>query len=98
MKRKSEKEIKLLLLNLFWDTRVDPDKLIRLLTGKIERIGSIDRSNLYYRILNSFDWHTILKIVPHSDLKTLLDDNILNRIHPKDLREKYLYARKVLSE
>jgi hypothetical protein len=98
MKIKSDDEIKSLLLNLFWDAKVDPDELLGLFTGKIERIGSIDRSSLYYRILTSFDWHTILKIVPLSNLKALLDDDIINRIHPKDLKDKYLYARSVLSE
>ncbi len=98
MKTKSDDEIKSLLLNLFWDAKVDSNELLRLFTGKIERIGSIDRSNLYYRLLTSYDWYTILKIVPPSDLKTLIDDNIINRIHPKDLKDKYLYARSVLSE
>jgi hypothetical protein len=95
MKTKTENKLRSLL---FWDTKVNPDELLRLFTGKIERIGSIDRSNLYYRILTSYDWYTILKIVSPSDLKTILDDDIINRIYPKSLKEKYIYARNVLSE
>ena len=91
-------EIKSLLSKLFWDQRVSPDELLQLFTGKIDKIGSIDRSKIYYRILRSYDWYTILKIVPHKNLKAMLSNDVLNRIYPKDLKEKYLYARSVLSE
>jgi len=76
---------------------IDPDDLCRLLSGEIDNIGSTNQSNLFYRILTSYDWYTILKLIPRKELKKLLGDDILNRIRPKDLKEKYLYARNVIS-
>ena len=98
MEKLSETEIKSLLTKFFWELNVNSDKLFLLLKGKIKKTGGIDRSNLYYRILTSCDWYTILKLIPRKDLNSLLKDEVLNRIFPKDLRDKYFYARKILSE
>lgn len=76
---------------------INPDQLYMLLMGKIDKIGSIRQSNLFYRILTSYDWYTILKLIPPQEFNKLLEDDILNRIRPKDLKEKYLYARNVIS-
>ncbi len=97
MKKLSKPKIESLLAQLYWDTHVKTGDLYRLLKGKIDEIGHIDKFNLYYRILKTFDWYTILKIIPQKDLIDLLSDNVLERIHPKDLKNKYHYARSVLS-
>jgi len=78
--------------------KIDPNELYRLFSGEIDKIGAIKQSNLFYRILTSYDWYTILKLIPPKDFDKLLGDDILNRIRPKDLKEKYLYARKVISK
>ena len=45
------------LAALYWDTDVEPTQLERLLRGDIERIGHIDRINLYRRLLMTYDWY-----------------------------------------
>jgi len=77
---------------------INPDQLYMLLMGEIDKIGPIQQSNLFYRILTSYDWYTVLKLIPPKELNKLLEDDILNRIRPKDLKDKYLYARNVISK
>ena len=96
MKMLSEPEIKNMLSRLYWDVKVQPDQLHELLKGKIERIGCVDILNLYYRMLMTYDWYTILKIVPADKLGELLSDAVLERIRFKDLKEKFLYARQII--
>lgn len=96
MKMLSEPEIKNMLSRLYWDVKVQPDQLHELLKGKIERIGHVDILNLYYRMLMTYDWYTILKIVPADKLGELLSDAVLERIRFKDLKEKFLYARQII--
>lgn len=98
MKRFSKKQIKSLLSKLYWDIEINSDDLYRLLLGEVDKIGTINQTNLFYRILTSYDWYTILKLIPPEEFNKLLGDDILNRIRPKDLKEKYLYARKVISK
>ena len=96
MKPLSETEIKNLLSRLYWDVKVQPDELYALLKGEIERIGHVDILNLYYRMLTTYDWYTILRIVPTDKLGDLLSDPVLDRIRFRDLKEKFLYARKIV--
>ena len=96
MKPLSEPEIKNMLSRLYWDVKVQPDQLHELLKSKIERIGHVDILNLYYRMLMTYDWYTILKIVPADKLGELLSDAVLDKIRFKDLKEKFLYARQII--
>ncbi|MEE4607032.1 MAG: hypothetical protein V2J65_37550 [Desulfobacteraceae bacterium] len=96
MKMLSESEIKNMLSRLYWDVKVQPDQLLELLKGKIERIGHVDIQNLYYRMLTTFDWYTILRIVPDDKLGDLLSDAVIDKIRFKDLKEKFLYARQIV--
>jgi len=92
----TEPEINNMLSRLYWDVKVEPDQLHGLLKGDIERIGHVDIDNLYYRILTTFDWYTILKIVPADQFGALLSDPVLDRIRFRDLKEKFLYARQII--
>ena len=85
-----------MLARLYWDVKVQPDQLHELLKGNIERIGHVDILNLYYRLLMTYDWYTILRIVPTDKLGDLLGDPVLDRIRFKDLKEKFLYARRIV--
>ena len=85
-----------MLSRLYWDVKVQPDQLLELLKGKIERIGHVDIQNLYYRMLTTFDWYTILRIVPDDKLGDLLSDAVIDKIRFKDLKEKFLYARQIV--
>jgi hypothetical protein len=92
----SESEIKNMLSRLYWDVKVQPDQLHELLKGKIAKIGHVDILNLYYRMLMTYDWYTILKIVPTDKLGDLLSDAVLDKIRFNDLKEKFLYAREII--
>ncbi len=96
MKALSEPEIKNMLSRLYWDVKVQPDQLYGLLKGKIERVGHVDILNLYYRMLTTYDWYTILRIVPTDKLGDLLSDPVLDRIRFRGLKEKFLYARQIV--
>ncbi|MGB5421388.1 MAG: hypothetical protein WBN03_04470 [Desulfobacterales bacterium] len=54
-----ESGIKKKMAALYWDADVEPTQLERLLRGDIERIGHIDRINLYRRLLMTYDWYTL---------------------------------------
>jgi hypothetical protein len=96
MKMLSESEIKSMLSRLYWDVEVQPDQLYELLKGRIERIGHVDILNLYYRMLTTFDWYTILRIVPKDELGELLSDAVIDKIRFKDMKEKFLYAKQII--
>jgi len=84
------------LTALCWDTDVDPDQLSRLLRGDIEKVGHIDRANLFRRLLTTYDWYTLLALIPPDRLREALSEAVLDDLHPASLKERYRYARHVL--
>ena len=97
MKKLSQKEKDKLLSRIFWDLYIDPDKIRTMLNRPIEEITSIRQINLYRRLLTSCDWYTLIKLFPLEKINIILSDSIIQGIYPKDIKRKYLYARKYLS-
>ena len=89
---------KKMLSRVFWDLDINAELLLQLLNNEIDGIEGIDKSTLYRRLLTTYDWYTLLKIAPKNKLQQMLDDSVLNRLFPKDLKEKFLYARSILRD
>lgn len=88
--------VKKKLAALYWDTDVEPTQLERLLRGDIERIGHIDRINLYRRLLMTYDWYTLLALIPPEGLREALSRPVIEQLHPASLKDRYFYARSIL--
>lgn len=84
------------LTDVYWDTDVNPAQLCSLLRGDIDRIGHIDRINLYCRLFMTYDWYTLLSLIPPSRLREALSAPVLDRLYPASLKDRYLYAQSVL--
>ncbi len=79
-----------------WDEDVDPEQIRRLLRGEIDRVGHIDRVNLFSRLLLTYDWYTLLSLIPPDRLREALSAPVLDRLYPASLKDRYLYAHDVL--
>ena len=87
-----------LLNKLFWDKKIDLEYVLELLHGGPERSPG-DKTNLYLRLLKTYDWYTLLKLLSPDSLRDeVLNESVLVLLFPKELGKKYKYARKVLSE
>jgi len=98
MRQLSKEEKEELLAKLYWDMDVKPDHLYRLLHEEAKESGPVDKINLYCRLLTTYDWHTLIKLIPANKLVEALSDAVINRLYPKDLRNRFLYAREILSK
>jgi len=87
-----------LLSKLYWDLDYSPEYIENLLNNADKDNNSIEIINLYRRLLKTFDWYTLLKLVPPHQLKHLLSDDVIKGIHPRELQNKYVYARRILSK
>ncbi len=87
-----------ILKKLYWDRNIDLIYLTQLLDGRPERILG-DKIDLHRRFLISFDWYTLLKLFSIETLKNeVLNEKVICRLYPKELRKRYRYARDILSE
>jgi hypothetical protein len=94
----SEQELKAILSKINWDTPLSTDELYRIFTGTESHISSIDKKWVFLRILNTFNWYTVLKIIPEKELPFLLSDEVINNLFPRQLRNKYQHVRSALFE
>jgi hypothetical protein len=92
---KAEKEK--ILSRLFWDVEMSQTDMEKLLEEKFQTIEEVQSQQFFGRLLTSCDWYTLLKLMPSAKLKVVLSDEVLNRLFPKDLKNKYIYARNLLS-
>ena len=93
-----EQELKAILSKINWDTPLNADELYSVFTGAESHIGGIDKKWIYLRILNTFNWYTVLTIIPEKELPLLLSDEVINNLFPRQLRIKYQHVRSALFE
>ena len=93
----SEQKKKELLQKVFWDKTADTDYALELLKSGAEHFQG-DRADLYRRLLMTYDWYTLLDLIPREQLEQeVFTETVITRLFPKELRDKYRYARHVLS-
>ncbi len=89
-------ERKQILQKAFWDKPIDLDTLNALISGEIESIPLMSSKSIYIKLLSTFDWYTLLALLPKETLKKVLSDDVLNGLFPKTRQSKYRYARQIL--
>ena len=94
----SEEEIKKILKQINWDTTHSTEELYKVFRGEVKEAGSVDKTYLYHKILNGYNWYTVMKIFPREELKNVLSEEVIKRLFPQPLRDKYRYVRRVLFE
>jgi len=76
---------------------IKPNYIYDLLNNKTDENNDIEKQILYRKLLSTFDWYTLLKLVPKEILTEMLQDKIITKLYPKDITERYKYAREILS-
>ena len=97
MRQLPKKQKEELLSRLYWDMNIDTGLLYKILQEETPPSAHIDKTSFYCRLLTTYDWYTPLKLVPKKKLREMLSNQVINRLYPKELRKRFLYARDVLS-
>ena len=83
---------------LFWDYNLSPYVAIKLLNGEKNKVGHYTQETLFKKLLETYPWHTVIQIIPITQIKKLLNDNLIKKIRHKSLRDNFEYAKKRLQE
>ena len=89
-------EIKNALKKIVWDYAIDETTLYAIFEGKTTTF-SLNKEKLYSRLLVSTQWYKLLDCLGLNGLKEILTDEVINSIWVKDVREKFVYAKKTLN-
>jgi hypothetical protein len=44
----------------------------------------------------TYDWYTLLALIPPERLGEALSEPVIEHLHPASLKNRYLYARRIL--
>jgi len=81
---------------LFWDYDVTEEILDEILRGKLQEFKGITQSKIYSRLVESYSWYQILKIIDSTQIVEILSDDIISKIWNKPLQKRYQYAQGLL--
>ena len=84
------------LNRLFWDKKLDPEKLFHVLLGREKEDSYVQKEKIFSRMLASLPWHLIVDMLGIDEVKNLLTKKVIDGLWPKSLREQYERIRKIL--
>lgn len=86
-----------LFKNILWDYRLSEEEILSIYRGDAE-IGGMNESKLKARLLNSYNWYTLIQEMGFNEAKELLKPKIIQFLYPKTLQDTYTYAAGLLRE
>lgn len=92
----SEQELLAHLKSVLWDVKISPEEALAILRSERDEVRGFTRTNLFTKLVNGYNWHTVRRIIPEKYLKEALSDQVISALFPRSLREKYRNARQLL--
>ncbi len=92
----SENEIREILKGVVWDYNIDPYDLYLVALGKKEGLDFLDKEWALRRLLQSLSWYKLLELFGADFLRENLTPDLIRKIWPKGLRERYEIIRGIL--
>ncbi len=76
-----------------WDYKISVDDIESVLNGEKDHIGHLTQDKIFARLLESYPWFTVVKLMTIEDIQMLLTSNVISQLRSKSLREKYEFVR-----
>ena len=87
-----------LINKLAWDYNIEIEDVLDLIECRKERAGHYTREGFFLKLLESYSWFTILKILSPEQILELLTSTNINKLRTKSLVKKYEYIQKRLQQ
>ena len=91
-------ERKKILQQVIWDYNIPLDAIDALITGKSDTAGHYTREQLFVKILETFPWYTIINLFSISDIRLLLNKDLIASLKSPSLRKHYEFIRARLQD
>lgn len=85
-----------LMRALMWDYDIPPEHCLEVLEGTREKAGHYTEETLFRKLLESYRWFTILKILSADRIAKLLTDRVIGSLRLKSITERYGFIKKEL--
>ncbi len=86
------------LKSIMWDYNISVKDMEMLIDGKIQKAGHYTYESLFIKMISGLPWFSVVAVFGPEKIKELLTDEVIRKIWPKSVQEKYVYVRKRLQE
>ena len=76
-----------------WDYNIPPEHCLEVLEGTRKNAGHYNEKTLFRKLIESFPWFTILKLLPVERILQLLENSTLSTLRFKSLITRYEFVR-----
>jgi hypothetical protein len=84
-----------LIRKVLWDYQLSDEEIMGIYQGRLV-VGGINEVKLKARLLNSYNWYTLVKELGFNNAIEFLKPEVIGYLYPKSLQESYKYAARVL--
>jgi len=81
-----------------WDYNIPPGDIDALMKGDITTAGHYTREKLFIKILETLPWYTIINLFSLSEIRILLNKNLIANLRSPSLRKHYEFIRARLQD
>ncbi len=82
-----------LLRRLMWDYNIAPEECLEALEGARTKAGHYTDETLFRKLIESYPWFTVLKLLPRERILQLMSDQTIQSIRNKSLISRYEFIR-----
>ncbi len=79
--------------SLMWDYNIPPEDCLEVLEGTREMAGHYTAETLFRKMLESYRWHTVIRLLPALRIVNLLSDSLINTLRFKTLQNHYKFIK-----
>jgi hypothetical protein len=87
-----------LIRSMMWDYNIPPEHCLEVLEGKRDKAGHYNEATLFRKLLESYSWFTILRILSPERILNLLTDKTIQSLRFKTLIKRYEFIRSRLQK
>jgi len=86
-----------LMKSLMWDYDIPPEHCLEVLEGTRDKAGHYDEFGLFRKMIESYRWHTVIRILPPERVSELLTENLISGLRFDWLKKQYTFIKNELS-
>ena len=86
-----------LIKKVLWDYQLTDEEIMGIYQGDLV-VGGMNENKLKARLLNSYSWYTLVKVMGLKRASELLKPEIISFLYPKALQKSYTYAARLLQQ
>lgn len=76
-----------------WDYDIPPEHCLEVLEGSRNMAGHYNDLSLFRKLIESYRWFTVIRLLPPERISALLTDDLISRLRFDWLKKQYTFIK-----